>query len=221
MCEAGRIRHHLKHNLWRTESTILFVGYQARGTVGRALVEGAKKVHLFGEEIAVSAEIRVLGAVSGHADNAGLMKWISSFNPKPRQVFVTHGEEAVAQIFAGRLKDELGLVADVPYSGEIWALPEATKITEGSHERALSREERRDSERTAPDRALPGREAPEQEPHGQAQPGHMSPEREGAYQRLVAAGDRLNSLIRRSDRLNNKTMARLADQILTLLERWA
>ena len=211
MCEAGRIRHHLKHNLWRPESTILFVGYQARGTVGRALVEGAKKVHLFGEEIAVSAEIRVLSAVSGHADNAGLMKWVSSFNPKPRQVFVTHGEEAVAQIFAGRLKDELGLTADVPYNGEIWALPEATKITEGSRERALSREERRDAERTAP----------EKEPHGHAQPGHMSPEREGAYQRLVAAGDRLNGLIRRSDRLNNKTMARLADQILTLLERWS
>jgi metallo-beta-lactamase family protein len=82
MCEAGRIRHHLKHNLWRPESTILFVGFQAKGTVGRSLMEGAKKVHLFGEEIAVSAEIRVLGAVSGHADNEGLMKRSSPSPPR-------------------------------------------------------------------------------------------------------------------------------------------
>lgn len=206
MCEAGRIRHHLKHNLWRAESTILFVGYQARGTVGRALVEGAKKVHLFGEEVAVNAEIRVLGAVSGHADNEGLMKWIGSFAPQPRRVFVTHGEEAVSQVFAARLRDELGLTADVPYNGEIWALPEARMIREGSRERALSREERRAAQRAQP---------------GHAQPGRMSPERESAYQRLVAAGDRLNALIRRSDHLNNKTMAKLAEQILKLLDRWA
>ena len=203
MCEAGRIRHHLKHNLWRPESTILFVGYQAKGTVGRSLVEGAKKVHLFGEEIAVSAEIRVLGAVSGHADNEGLMKWIKSFDPKPKQVFVTHGEEAVAQIFAGRLRDELGLTADVPFNGETWALPELAMVQEGNRERALSREGRRAAER----------EQPREE-------GHMSPERADAYQRLVVAGERLSALIRHSDRLNNKTMSRLADQILTLLERW-
>ena len=214
MCEAGRIRHHLKHNLWRPESTVLFVGYQARGTVGRALVEGAEKVKLFGEEIAVSAEIRVLAAVSGHADNAGLINWISSFDPKPRQVFVTHGEESVAQIFAGRLRDELGLTADVPFSGETWALPEARMIREGSRERALSREERRAAQR-APERAQP-----DQPSHGHAQTGRMSSERESALQRLTAAGDRLNALIRRSDRLNNKTMAKLAEQILKLLDRW-
>jgi metallo-beta-lactamase family protein len=219
MCEAGRIRHHLKHNLWRPESTILFVGYQAKGTVGRALVEGAQKVKLFGEEIAVSAEIRVLGAVSGHADNAGLIQWISSFDPKPRQVFVTHGEEAVAQIFAGRLRDELGLAADVPYNGETWALPEAKMTQEGSRERALSREERRATER-APERAQPSQPQPGYAQPGRAQPAHYSPERESAYQRLVAAGDRLNSLIRRSDRLNNKNMSKLAEQILKLLDRW-
>ena len=212
MCEAGRIRHHLKHNLWRPESTILFVGYQARGTVGRALMEGAKKVKLFGEEIAVSAEIRALSAISGHADNTGLMNWISSFDPKPRQVFVTHGEEQVAQVFAGRLRDELGLTVDVPYNGEIWALPEAAKISEGSRERALSREERRAAQR-APRQAQPGQVA--QQPSG-----HASPERESAYQRLITAGDRLNALIRRSDRLNNKNMAKLAEQILKLLDRW-
>ena len=220
MCEAGRIRHHLKHNLWRPESTILFVGYQARGTVGRALMEGAKKVKLFGEEIAVLAEIRALGAISGHADNAGLIKWVSSFDPKPREVFVTHGEEAVAQTFAGRLRDELGLTADVPYSGETWSLPETKMIQEGSRERALSREERRAAER-ASQPAKPGYAQPGHVPQPEhAQPGHMSPERESAYQHLVTAGDRLNALIRRSDRLNNKTMAKLAEQILKLLDRW-
>ncbi len=209
MCEAGRIRHHLKHNLWRPESTVLFVGYQAKGTVGRALIEGAKKVKLFGEDVAVNAEIRTLAAVSGHADNEGLMKWVKSFLPKPKQVFVTHGEEAVAQVFAGRLHDELGLTAEVPYNGDVWALPELQKITEGSRERALSREERRAAERPAPE-PQPARKAPE----------HMSRERADAIRRLTDAGERLTRLIRRTDRLNNKTIERLADQIIKLLERW-
>ncbi len=208
MCEAGRIRHHLKHNLWRPECTVLFVGYQAKGTVGRALVEGAKKVKLFGEEVAVNADVRVLAAVSGHADNQGLIGWISSFDPKPRQVFVTHGEERVALGFAGRLRDELGLSADVPYNGETWSLPENAKIAEGSRERALSRDERRAAQRAGEE----GRQSGE--------PQRMSPDRADAFRRLTQAADRLNALVRRSDRLNNKTMARLADQISKLLERW-
>ncbi len=203
MCEAGRIRHHLKHNLWRSESTVLFVGYQARGTVGRSLVEGATKVKLFGEEVAVHADIRVLGAVSGHADNTGLMKWISSFEPKPKMVFVTHGEESVAQTFAARLREEKGLAAEVPYNGEVWTLPEARIVREGSRERALSRAERRAEAQRAP-----AREA-------------ASPDRRAALSRLTEAGDRLNALIRRSDHLNNKTMAKLADEIIKLLSRWA
>ena len=209
MCEAGRIRHHLKHNLWRAESTILFVGYQAKGTVGRALIEGATKVKLFGEDVAVNAEIRALGAVSGHADNEGLMKWISSFAPKPKQVFVTHGEEAVSQLFAERLHDELGLTAEVPYNGDTWALPEVQKIAEGSRERALSREERRTAQRPAFE-PRPLREAPEQ----------MSQARADAIRRLTDAGDRLTQLLRHTDRLNNKTIERLADQLTKLLERW-
>ncbi len=209
----------MKHNLWRPECTVLFVGYQAKGTVGRALVEGAEKVKLFGEEIAVHAEIRVLGAVSGHADNAGLMKWISSFDPKPRQVFRHPRRGGGGVRFRRRLRDELGLAADVPYNGETWALPEAQMIQEGSRERALSREERRAAQRTAPDRGLPGpRAARPRATRLHATP--LSPERENAYQRLVTAGDRLNALIRRSDRLNNKTMSKLAEQILKLLDRW-
>ena len=83
MCEAGRIRHHLNHNLWRKECTILFVGYQAKGTLGRIILEGAKSVNLFGEEIEIQAEIRRLAGISGHADNNGLLKWIGSFEKKP------------------------------------------------------------------------------------------------------------------------------------------
>jgi len=203
MCEAGRIRHHLKHNLWRPESTVLFVGYQAKGTIGRALVEGAKRVKLFGEEVAVHADIRVLGAVSGHADNEGLMRWIGSFDRKPKVVFVTHGDEAVAQTFAARLREEKGLVAEVPYNGEIWALPEARMVQEGSRERAPSRAERRAEAQRPSERES------------------LSPDRRAALSRLTEAGDRLNALIRRSDLLSNKAMAKLADEILKLLDRWA
>ena len=95
MCEAGRIRHHLKHNLWRKESTILFVGYQAKGTLGRIILEGAKSVNLFGEEIEIQAEIRRLAGISGHADNNGLLKWIGSFEKKPEKVVELFESQAI------------------------------------------------------------------------------------------------------------------------------
>lgn len=117
MCEAGRIRHHLKHNLWRAESLILFVGYQSEGTLGRALFDGAKSVKLFGEEIAVNAEVTVLPGVSGHADRDGLIKWITAFEKKPSKVFVNHGEDAVCTGFAKLLNDSFGFDATAPYSG--------------------------------------------------------------------------------------------------------
>lgn len=122
MCEAGRIRHHLKHNLWRSESTVLFVGYQGEGTLGRLLLEGADKVKLFGEEITVCARILQLPGISGHADNAGLMDWIGHMEEKPQKVFVTHGEDSVTQLFADRLKNELGLDSYAPYSGTVFDL---------------------------------------------------------------------------------------------------
>lgn len=116
MCEAGRIKHHLKHNLWRRECTVLFVGYQAVNTLGRSIVEGAKNVKLFGETVKVNAEIRQLPGVSGHADVNGLLKWAKAFE-SPEKFFVIHGDASSADSFAGRLRDELGIDAYAPYSG--------------------------------------------------------------------------------------------------------
>lgn len=122
MCEAGRIRHHLKHNLWREDSTILFVGYQAEGTLGRQLLNGATEVRLFGETIKVAARIKSLPGVSGHADMNGLLKWLTSFEKKPEKVFVVHGEDSVCNRFAEYLTKELGYDAHAPYSGTIYDL---------------------------------------------------------------------------------------------------
>lgn len=114
MCEAGRIKHHLKHNLWRSECTVCFVGYQAGGTLGRSIVDGADHVTIFGEQIDIKAEITSLPGVSGHADMDGLIKWISSFKVKPKEVFINHGEESVAPYFAAYLVEKLGLRAYAP-----------------------------------------------------------------------------------------------------------
>lgn len=122
MCEAGRIRHHLKHNLWRPESTILFVGYQAVGTLGRAIIEGTDEVRLFGEPIQVRAQIKQLVGMSGHADKNGLLDWLGGFKEKPRKVFVVHGEDSVCTGFAECLKIEYGQHAYAPYSGTVFNL---------------------------------------------------------------------------------------------------
>ena len=117
MCDAGRIRHHLKHNLWRPECRVLFVGYQAEGTLGRILVDGIKKVKLFNEDIEVRAQIDVLPGVSGHADKMGLLAWLKGFENKPARVFVNHGDPDSAECFARCLNEELGYRAFAPYSG--------------------------------------------------------------------------------------------------------
>jgi metallo-beta-lactamase family protein len=133
MCEAGRIRHHLKYNLWRTECLILFVGYQAEGTTGRIIYDGAKKIKLFGDEIAVNAEIGFLPGVSGHADKQGLLDWIDGFTAKPQKVFVNHGSEESCEDFARCLKDERGMDAYAPFSGTEYDLAtgEFVRITQG------------------------------------------------------------------------------------------
>ena len=117
MCDAGRVRHHLKHNLWRPESTVLFVGYQAVGTLGRVLIDGAKRVKLFGEEVQVRARIDTLPGVSGHADRDGLLRWLAGFREKPRLVFVNHGDPESADAFTKCLNEEKGYKAFAPYSG--------------------------------------------------------------------------------------------------------
>ena len=122
MCEAGRIRHHLKHNLWRPECTVLFVGYQSVGTLGRRLYDGEKKVKLFGEDIQVNCEIGFLPGKSGHADRDGLVHWLQGFEEKPRMVFVNHGEDKVTESFAAYIQKEFGYNAFAPYSGTVFDL---------------------------------------------------------------------------------------------------
>lgn len=117
MCDAGRIRHHLKHNLSSKDNTVLFVGYQANGTLGRILLDGIDKVKLFGEEIAVNAEICFMPGKSGHADKDGLLRWINSFEKKPRTVFVNHGDSEVCDSYVRTLHDGYGFAATAPYSG--------------------------------------------------------------------------------------------------------
>ena len=121
MCDAGRIRHHLKHNLWRPECAIVFVGYQAEGSLGRRLLNGVSTVKLFGEEIAVRAKIVRFHGLSSHADRDGLLRWIEAYNPRPRQVFVVHGDQEVTEVYANTLR-ERGLDAHAPNYEEVYDL---------------------------------------------------------------------------------------------------
>lgn len=188
MCDAGRVRHHLKHNLWREESLILFVGYQSLGTLGRSLVDGVDKVKLFGEEVEVKAEIATLEGISGHADKYGLRDWIKSFPQKPQMVFVNHGEDASCRIFTRTLNEELGINAVAPFSGTSYDLltGKPLKITEG-----------RPIERKKPS-------------------GRVST----AYQRLVATGERVMAVIRQSEGCSNKELAKFADQLESLCDKF-
>ncbi|SHF60462.1 metallo-beta-lactamase family protein [Caldanaerobius fijiensis DSM 17918] len=114
MCEAGRIKHHLKHNLWKPENTILFVGYQAKGTLGRKLLEGEKNVKIFGEDIMVKADIEYIESFSGHADQKGIMDWLSAFSDKPKKIFIVHGEDEAQAVLSDKIKSELGIETIIP-----------------------------------------------------------------------------------------------------------
>ncbi len=131
MCEAGRIRHHLKHNLWREECTVLFVGYQSEGTIGRKILDGATSVKLFGEEIRVRAHIETLSGISGHADRDGLLDWLSRLPEKPRRVFVNHGDDTVCERFAATVTDTRGLPAAAPYNNGLYDLATGVCLQEG------------------------------------------------------------------------------------------
>lgn len=189
MCEAGRIRHHLKHNLWRPESTIVFVGYQTRGTLGRSLLEGATEVKLFGETIEVKAKITKIAGISGHADKNGLLKWINSFTEKPpKRVFVVHGEDAVCDQFVHTL-ESYAFQASAPYSGTVFDLIRGEFVKE----------------------ALPI--AVKKKTAAKKRAGDM-------FQRLLTAGQRLLSVIRKNEGLSNKETAKFTDQINALCDKW-
>ncbi|MCI9394194.1 MAG: MBL fold metallo-hydrolase [Oscillospiraceae bacterium] len=130
MCDAGRIRHHLKHNLWRQECAVVFVGYQGEGTLGRRLLDGAKSVKLFGEEIAVRARIVNFKGLSSHADRDHLLDWAMHFTPAPKQVFVVHGDENVTEIFADSL-NQRGIPAHAPLYEEVYDLLENKMLAKG------------------------------------------------------------------------------------------
>ncbi len=130
MCDAGRIRHHLKHNLWRPECAIVFVGYQAEGSLGRRLLDGVPSVKLFGEEIAVKANIVNFPGLSSHAGLTGLLQWISAFSPKPQQVFVVHGDAEVVPSYVERLR-KLGFAVHGPELGEVYDLLENRMVEQG------------------------------------------------------------------------------------------
>jgi metallo-beta-lactamase family protein len=117
MCEGGRIRHHFKHNLWRPECSIVFVGFQAAGTLGRKLVDGAQSVYLLGEEIAVKAGVHTIGGFSAHGDQAGLLEWLGAFTNHP-EVFIVHGEENACLDFEKAVREKFGFTTHVPHRGD-------------------------------------------------------------------------------------------------------
>ena len=193
MCEGGRIRHHLKHNLWRKECTILFVGYQAVGTLGRILLDGEKKtVKLFGEDIAVNAEILFMPGKSGHADRDGLLEWLGAFENKPEMIFVNHGEDAVTESFAGLVGEKLGCKTYAPYSGTVFDLLSGEFVSRPS--------------------GVPVTKKAAETP--QAQRKRM------LYEKLLAAGERLLAVIRASEGISNKDVGKFTDQINRLCDKW-
>ena len=190
MCDAGRIRHHLKHNLWRPESAVVFVGFQSPGTLGRHLLDGAESVKMFGEEIAVRAKIVNFQGLSSHADRDHLLNWIDQFaSAKPTHVFVVHGDREVAPAFAADLA-ERGFAAHAPRYTEVYDL-----LTDRIVEQGYLPEPKKKSFEGAP---------------------RVS----SAYRRLVELGDALAALIRRSQGRDNKTLADFAESLRKILEKF-
>ena len=191
MCEAGRIRHHLKHNLWRKDSTILFVGYQVPGTLGNSLLNGAKQVRLFGETIEVHAKIENLPGISGHADRNNLTKWIGAFETPPKKVFIVHGDDKVTENFAAHVHEVYGYDAYAPYSGDIFDLVTGEQIAAGS--RGLIEKKKNGTSKAS----------------------------SNVFARLLAAGQRLLEVINKCEGLPNKELAKFADQINALCDKWS
>ncbi len=189
MCDAGRIRHHLKHNLWRKECTVVFAGYQAEGTLGRVLTDGGRSVKLFGETIDVEAHIEQLHDISGHADMDGLLKWACAFEKKPQQYFIVHGGDDVCDRFAALVEERTGAPAKAPYSGAEYDLAAGAWVKEPAGVPI---------ERKTP----------------------ATKKAQGVFARLVAAGERLLAVISRNEGGANKDLAKFADQINALCDKW-
>ena len=190
MCEAGRIRHHLKHNLWKENSIILFVGYQAEGSLGRRLLNGEKYVSLFGEDITVNAEICSLHGTSGHADRDGLIRWLKGYTKKPELVFVNHGDDTACEDFKNLLT-EMGYRAEAPYSGTEYDLTTGrmTIYTEG---KTIDR----------------------------VQSFKGNTRAEMIYRELVAEAEKLLTLVKGRRGKTNKDNAKLTAQIRELCDKW-
>ena len=129
MCEVGRIKHHLKHNIWNPKNTILFVGYQAQGTLGRKIVDGAKTIKIFGEEVAVNARVEYIEGYSGHADQEGLLKFIYAFTKRPRHIFLVHGEEEGQKVLRDKIMENSDINVLIPDYGESYELTDAVKFS--------------------------------------------------------------------------------------------
>ena len=192
MCDAGRIKHHLKHNLWDERNTILFVGYQAVGTLGRALIEGATDVKLFGEPVHVAAHINRMPGISGHADVNGLLDWAKAFaEVRPKKVFVTHGDDAVTEIFAKRLNEELGYDTMAPFSGTVYDLAENVCIYEAEGIKIQKASESPKASRAA-----------------------------RAFEKLLSLGYRLLSVIKKNEGIPNKDLERFSRDVQSLCDKW-
>ena len=189
MCEAGRIRHHLKHNLWRSDSTVLFVGYQSQGTLGRMIIEGAPTVKLFGEEIKVSANIEQLAGISGHADKEMLVSWINGFTKKPKTVFVNHGDDTVCDEFAQTVTEKTGINAVAPYNAAEYDLISGVCLKVGNKQKIVKKGEVKFRESTA-------------------------------FSRLFNAAKRLLAVVEKYREAANKDIAKFADQITELSDKW-
>ena len=130
MCEAGRIKHHLKHNLWKKESSIVFVGYQAEGTLGRRILDGEKNVKIFGEEIHITAEIHNVEGFSGHADKIALLDWLKGFKEKPKKVFIVHGEQESKLAFAEEIRQKLNIDCIIPEYNKVYEVRKEYEVEE-------------------------------------------------------------------------------------------
>ncbi len=195
MCEGGRIRHHLKHNLWDEKNTILFVGYQANGTLGRIIYDGARTVKIYGEVIECNAEVALLSGVSGHADQQGLLNWLGAFEEKPRLVFIDHGEDASCTALAEKIGEEFALPAEAPYSGSVFDLLTGEWIRRAE---PVPQPKKKAAE------AATGRKK-------KTENARM------AYEELVEAAENLLAQVKKMDGVSNGELRRLKDRINQLM----